>query len=57
MWVIIIVLAGLFLLVGIGRSIYKGQYDSLRDFLLTMFFLDVMFDDWDADSDVTDVDF
>jgi hypothetical protein len=55
---LIALIAGIvLLLVGLSRSVYKGQYRSLRNFLVTMFFLDLVFDDWDVDSDVTDVDF
>lgn len=57
MLIIIIVLGIIFLLFGLGRSIYKGQYTSFRNFLVTMFFLDLVFDDWGGDSDVSDFDF
>lgn len=56
MWTIIIVVAAIFLFAGLGRTLYKGQYTSLRNFLLTMFFLDIVFDDWSGDSDVSDID-
>jgi uncharacterized membrane protein YozB (DUF420 family) len=56
MWTIIIVVAAIFLLAGLGRTLFKGEYRSLRDFLLTMFFLDLVFDDWGGDSDISDID-
>lgn len=57
MLILALVIGVVLLLVGLGRSVYKGQYDSLRNFLVTMFFLDLIFDDWDIDSDVSDIDF
>lgn len=56
MLTIALVLGGILLLAGLGRSVYKGQYTSLRNFVLTMFFLDLVFDDWDGESDIPDID-
>jgi hypothetical protein len=56
MLVIIIIVAVIFLLAGLSRTLDKGQYTSLRNFLLTLFFLDIVFDDWDGDSDISDID-
>lgn len=54
-------IGGILILAGLGRTLYKGQYTSLRNFLLTMFFLDLVFDadDFgsDVDSDTPDIDF
>lgn len=61
MLIILIIVGAILLLVGLGRSIYTGRYTSFRNFLMTMFFLDLVFDDWDfdsdVDSDVPDIDF
>lgn len=56
MWMLFIVLGAIFLLAGLGRALFKGAYHSVRDFLLTLFFLDLVFDDWDGDSDISDID-
>jgi|GEM_PF-1346518 len=59
MLTILIVVGALLLLAGLGRSIYTGRYTSFRNFIMTMFFLDLVFDDgdFDSDSDVQDIDF
>lgn len=61
MLIIALVVGGILLLAGLGRSIYKGRYTSFRNFVMTMFFLDLVFDDGDfgsdMDSDVPDIDF
>lgn len=55
------IIGGILILAGLGRALYKGQYTSLRNFLLTVFFLDLVFDadDFgsDVDSDTPDIDF
>lgn len=59
MLTILIVVGALLLLAGLGRSIYTGRYTSFRNFIMTMFFLDLVFDDgdFDSDSDIQDIDF
>lgn len=57
MWILVIVVGIVFLLFGVGRAMYKGEYRSFRNFLLTVFLLDLVFDDWGGDSDITDFDF
>ncbi len=59
MLTILIIVGALLLLAGLGRSIYTGRYTSFRNFIMTMFFLDLVFDDgdFDSDSDVQDIDF
>lgn len=59
MLTILIVVGALLLLAGLGRSIYTGRYTSFRNFIMTMFFLDLVFEDgdFDSDSDVQDIDF
>lgn len=59
MLTILIVVGVLLLLAGLGRSIYTGRYTSFRNFIMTMFFLDLVFEDgdFDSDSDVQDIDF
>ncbi|MFN8336302.1 MAG: hypothetical protein U0U09_14320 [Cyclobacteriaceae bacterium] len=61
MLIIALVVGGILLLAGLGRAFYKGRYTSFRNFVVTMFFLDLVFDDGDfdsdLDSDVPDIDF
>lgn len=58
---IALIVGGILLLAGLARSFYKGRYTSFRNFVMTMFFLDLVFDDGDfdsgLDSDIPDIDF
>lgn len=47
--VIILVVLGVVTFIGLGRALFKGHPMTFRDFLFTVFFLDVMFDDWSGD--------
>jgi hypothetical protein len=49
MIIIILVALGIAILFGLGRAVFKGQPMSFRDFIVTMFFIDVMFSDWSGD--------
>ncbi len=61
MLMFLIIVGVVLVLAGLGRSVYTGRYTSFRNFVVTMFFLDLVFDDWDfdsdVDSDVSDIDF
>lgn len=61
MLMFLIIAGAILILAGLGRSVYTGRYTSFRNFVVTMFFLDLVFDDWDfdsdVDSDVSDIDF
>jgi hypothetical protein len=57
--IIILIAIGIAVLFGLGRAIFKGRPQSFRDFIFTMLFIDIMFDDWsrdDAGISDTDVD-
>lgn len=47
--IIVLIALGIALLIGLGRAIFKGQPMSFRDFIFTMLFVDIMFDDWSGD--------
>jgi hypothetical protein len=47
--IIILVVLGIAALFGLGRAVFKGHPMSFRDFIFTMFFIDIMFDDWGGD--------
>lgn len=55
--IIILIALGIALIIGLGRAVFKGQPMSFRDFIFTMLFMDIMFDDWGGDdSGIGDTD-
>jgi hypothetical protein len=47
--IIILIAIGIAVLFGLGRAVFNGRPQSFRDFIFTMFFIDIMFDDWSGD--------
>lgn len=60
--VVILVISGIVVVLGLGRAMFNGYPMTFREFIFTMFFLDIVSDAWGGDdpaaedSNVGDVD-
>lgn len=48
-WLIIILgIIGIVVVLGLGRAVFKGYPMSFRDFIITMFFVDIISEEWNG---------